>query len=192
MINLPVGAGFRSLRKPETGLEDSGLMDGERVADRSVASPRRRRGKWFLGALLLAIVTICWLWPRSIRIPLSDGNTLEIAAITTGVTHSHPVPVMWRSVRNQFIAKSPYRPVQTYTTPEPMTVLWLDDPMLFGLYRIELIDCRGHRLTMVRGKISNDGCLWAYPAIETDQMLQVEVRSEKGKLLGRREVPFRR
>lgn len=140
--------------------------------------------------LLLAIVAISWLWPRPTRIPLSDGGTLEIAAVTTGVTHSHAVPMTWRSLRNQFTVKSFYRPIQTYTTEKPTIVLWLDDPMAFSPYRLELVDRHGKRWTMDRGKISNDGCLWAFPLIEVDQALRVEVRNEAKELLGSGTVPY--
>lgn len=140
--------------------------------------------------LLVAIVALSWLWPRPTRIPLSDGGTLEIAAVTTGVTHSHAVPMTWRSLRNQFSAKSPYRPIQTYTTEEPSIVVWFDDPMTFGQFRVELIDRHGERWTRTRGKIFRDGCLWAFPLIEVDQALRVEVRNEAKELLGSGTIPY--
>ena len=165
----------------------------EQQGSSRVAAPRPvRRTKWLLAALLLAIVAIYWFWPRPIRIPLRDGRTLEIAAITTGVKHSHPVPMSWRSVRNQFTAKSPYRPIQTYITHQPAIVLWLDDPMLFGQYQFVLIDRHGRRSTMIRGKVCNDGCLWAFPLIEEDQVLQVEVVNEAKELVGSGTIPFSR
>lgn len=142
--------------------------------------------------LVFTLAAVFWFWPGATRIPLSDGRTLVIAAVTCGVEHSHTVPATWRSLRNQFIVKAPYSPILKYRTEEPSIVLWFDDPAVLSLYRIVLVDRDGQPWRATRGKISNDGCLRVFPLIGDEARLRVEVRDPADELLGTGTIPVPR
>ena len=146
--------------------------------------------RWGIGGglLLIGIVTAV-LWPRPIRIPLKDGTTITIAAITVGTKHSRPEPLTWARVWGQITRRQWSWPAQTITMPDPGVMLWFDGKP-FERRGLVLIDRHGWRSPPVSGGADQLGQQWAFRAIETDGTARVEVIGQDGVVQGTAVIPI--
>lgn len=103
-------------------------MQGDQAGVEPRAAPKRARGRWLRAAALVVVVAAILFWPRrSISIPLTDGTTLKVAAITTGNDHHRAWPLSPRTVLGQIAMREWRWPVETIRFAGPRTVLWFDD-----------------------------------------------------------------
>lgn len=152
-----------------------------------MSKPRR---KWWIGGGLLLIgVVTALLWSRPIRIPLSDGTTLTIAAITVGTEHRRPEPISWRAFRTQIAQRRWGWPARIVTVPDPCVMLWFDDAKLLDGRSVRLVDRHGWWWPNSMG--SGDGKTYqaGYHPIETDGTARLEVHGKEG-LLGETVIPL--
>jgi len=147
-------------------------MTCERVPADSRVTTTIFRARWFW-VLLLCVAAALFFWPRRIRIPLSDGTTLEISEITTGKKHSHSRPLTWRNVQFQIAFRRWQWPKEAVEYQKPGTVFWFDDPTVYDKYRLVLVDRNGWRWSGPRSKAGN--CTMRFPPIESDGPLRIEI-----------------
>lgn len=143
---------------------------------------------WIGGGLLLVVVLGVFLWPRPIRIPLKDGTTITIAAITVGTKHSRPDRLTWARVWSQITRWQWRWPAQTITMPDPGVMLWFDGKP-FEKRGLVLIDRHGWRWYPPSGGGDQYGQHWVFHPIETDGTAQIEVLGHDGVVLGTAVIP---
>lgn len=154
-----------------------------------MSKPFRRWGI-VLGTLLSAIlVGMILLRPRPIRIPLADGTTLSISAITTGTLHSRPEPISWKAFRTQVAARKWGWPTLSLQTSEPYVMLWIDGLSRGEPRHLTLVDRHGWRWGVSSGFPSGGPDFASFPPIETDGTARLEVHGENG-LLGTAVIPL--
>jgi len=150
-----------------------GMTSAQASAD-SRGTMKRLRARWFWGVLFLCVVAAVFCWPRRMKIPLSDGTTLEIAEITTGKEHSYSPQWTWRNLRRQFVRRTWKWPVESAQYAKPSTVFWFEDARVFPKYEPLLVDRNGWRWGSATVTVS-DACHMDFPAIESDGPLRVEI-----------------
>lgn len=139
--------------------------------------------RWWIGGVLLLIgVFTAVLWPRPIRIPLKDGTTLTIAAITVGVEHSRPEPLTWGAIRGQIARRQWGWPAQTITMPEYCVVLWGENTTASTMPSVTLVDRYGWRWLSSSAHGGRSGFQFMFPPIETGGSARVEVLGTDGLL----------
>lgn len=151
-----------------------------------MSKPRRRW--WIGGGLLFVVVLGVFLWPRPIRIPLKDGTTITIAAITVGTNHSRPVPLTWAGVWGQITRRQWGWPATTIMKRAPGVMLWFDGKPL-EKRGLVLIDRHGWRWYPPSGGGDQYGQHWVFHPIETDGTAQVEVFGHDGVVQGTAVIP---
>lgn len=149
---------------------------------KSQATPKSRRRWWIGGGLLLVGVLLIYQWmrPRPIHVPLSDGTTLTISAITTGTEHFRSAPITWRQLKAQFAAGRWEWPRSKLQTPQPALVLWFDGPDTTSLMELTLVDRNGWRWNIDSGSGNPMGSMRSFRQIETDGTARLEFRGAKG------------
>lgn len=145
--------------------------------------------RWWIGGVLLLLgMVTAFLWPRPIRVPLKDGTTLTIAAITVGTEHSRPVPLGWGRIWSQIAQRQWRWPAQTMTMPDSGVMLWFDGKP-FEKRGLVLIDRHGWRSPPVSGSGDQLGQQWVFRPIETDGTARVEVIGHDGVVQGTAVIP---
>ncbi len=145
---------------------------------------------WIGGGLLLIGVVTALLWSRPIRIPLKDGTTLTIAAITVGTEHSRPESFTWRRLLTQISRRTWGWPTRFIGTPQPFTVLWFDDPKMLEKRRLVLVDRHGWRWNSETEMQAVGASEAYYLPIETDGTARVEVWDQE-ELVGASVIPLK-
>ena len=161
---------------------DGMSRDPTGAESRAMSKPRR---KWWIGGVLLLVVSLLiyqWVRSRPIRIPLEDGTTLTISAITTGTDHSRPLPFTWQRLKSQ-IALGRWGWTSAYVqTSRPSTVLWFDGQAMTGDHKLVLVDRHGWRWGLETGSGTATGSMRVFQQIETDGSARIEVLGQKGRL----------
>ncbi len=142
---------------------------------------KSRRRWWIGGGLLLVGVLLIYQWmrPRPIHVPLSDGTTLTISAITTGTEHFRSAPITWRQLKAQFAAGRWEWPRSKLQTPQPALVLWFDGPDTTSLMEMTLVDRNGWQWNIDSGSGNPMGSMRSFRQIETDGTARLEFRGAK-------------
>lgn len=149
-----------------------------------------RRWGIVLGTLLLAILAGMFLLrPRPIRIPLKDGTTLTISAITSGTLHSRPEPISWQAFRKQLATRKWGWPAESVQMPEPCVMLWTEHPKGADIGNLILVDRHGWRWRSSMSFGSKGGFQICFPLIETDGTARFEVQ-EQDQLVGAAVLPL--
>lgn len=165
-------------------------MQGEPTGAEPRAAPKRTRGKWLWAAVLIGVVAAGLLWPRkTIRIPLSDGSTFEIAEITTGLDHRHTPRPIWRGLLGPLSRGVLRWPVETIRFEEPRIVFWCDEATRLGVNEMILVDRHGWRWA-ASGMRLGPGFVMSGPPVECDGPLHVELLDGKRQRVGEAEIPL--
>lgn len=157
-------------------------------AESQAMSKSFRRGWIGCGMLLIGVVTAA-LWPRPIQIPLEDGTTLTIAAITVGTEHSRPAILTWARVWGQITRGQWEWPAQTITKRTPGVMLWFHGKPP-ERWRPVLIDRYGWRWDSSSGSSDQYSRQCVFRPIETDGTARVEVLGEDGVVHGTAVIPL--
>ncbi len=148
-----------------------------------MSKPFRRWGI-VMGMLLFAVLVGTFLLrSRPIRIPLADGTTLTISAITTGTLHSRPEPISWQAFRKQFATRRWGWPAESVQMPEPCVMLWIDDPKGVSDRGLTLVDRHGWRWPLSTGFGAGGNYQACFQPVETDGTARLEV-SVRDPVLG--------
>lgn len=165
-------------------------MQGEPTGAEPRAAPKRSRGKWLWTVGLVVVVAGGLLWPRkTIRIPLSDGSTFEIAEITTGLDHRHTPRPIWRGLLGPLSRGVLRWPVETIRFEEPRIVLWCDEATRLGVNEMILVDRHGWRWAG-SGMRLGPGFVMSGPPVECDGPLRVELLNGERQRVGEAEIPL--
>ncbi len=141
------------------------------------------------GVLLLAAAGVFWLWPRPIRVRLSDGTTLTVAAVTVGTEHviDQPPPQYLLGVQVRGGVRWPTRKIRTFP---PATLLWVENWADLERYDLLLVDRHGWRWKEL--KFSAGGFTSEFPTIDVDDELRLIVLDRSGELRGEALLPVTR